>query len=154
MKNSVAELLGASISAGISIFGFQEALNYSGKSGMMPQAVTVLATLLSFIWFFHAAKIYFAGESKFAFKEMHILKLIKVLGGIFLYVLAVPYVGFFSATVVAVPALSYMIGYRNLKVSLATTGGFVLILYAVFILLLNVPLPHEAIIDVIPRGMK
>lgn len=154
MKNSVAEMLGALISAGISVFGLLEALNYSGQSGMMPQAVTAFAIFLSLIWFVNAAKLHFSGQSEFEFAELRLAGLAKIIGGILIYVLSVRYVGFFTATIVAVPAFAYLIGYRNLKVSFATAVGFVLILYAVFSMLLNVPLPDEAIVDVITRAIK
>ena len=61
------------------------------------------------------------------------------------YVAGFVWLGFFTSTVIMVPAVAWMLGYREPKVILLTTLSITLVLYAVFRLLLGVPLPEEAL---------
>lgn len=147
MQKSAVELVAALVSAGLSVFGFLEALRYSGQAGLMPQVVTFAAIILSLVWCGQSIVGMRSAEREVITDERPPLSSFAVIvAGIFIYVLAIPVLGFFTSTFLTVPILSFCIGYRNWRVSILATGCFVAIIYLVFRTLLNVPLPDELIL--------
>ena len=60
-----------------------------------------------------------------------------------LYLLVVSRVGFFTASAGLIIAMSVLTGFRNWTVILASTVGFCIFVYLVFVLLFERPLPQE-----------
>lgn len=59
------------------------------------------------------------------------------------YLVVIPYLGFFTTSAVFVVAMSVFTGYRNWPVVLLGTIGFCIFVYLVFVLLFERPLPKE-----------
>ncbi len=53
------------------------------------------------------------------------------------------YLGFLTTSAIAIPTLSYLLGYRRPWPVLATTATFVTVIYIVFVKILSQPLPRE-----------
>lgn len=60
-----------------------------------------------------------------------------------LYLLVVPRVGFFTTSAGLIIAMSVLTGFRNWPVIVASTIGFCIFVYLVFVLLFERPLPQE-----------
>lgn len=150
MNGKAIELVIALVVAAVFAALFSEAQSYSAQSKMMPMAVTGLAVALSLIWAFQCGISlvrHGSGERLPAGDELG--RLATIIAAVVVYILCVQYLGFFTATIVMIPLLSGLVGYRNWRISLLVTAGFVVVLYAVFRLLLSIPLPPETLLEVV-----
>ena len=59
------------------------------------------------------------------------------------FFLGMSYLGYFTASFLLIPVISWFLGYRNPKVILAATAGFLCFIYVMFILIFSRPLPRE-----------
>jgi len=148
MKRAGVELAAALSVCVISVAGVAEASGYRGASAYMPVTVTVLAATLSLVWGGQCAVTLFRGDGEsLAIPAVQVWRFATVIGIAILYVLGITHAGFFTATVIMIPLLALSIGYRNLTLTLVATGAFCILLYAVFRLLLSIPLPPERILQ-------
>lgn len=150
MPRGVIELFAALVVTLVAAAGVFEASGYRGASAYMPVAVTGLATALGLVWMAQSAIALSRGTSGTLSASPAVLGrfvAIALIAGAYIFGMA--HVGYFTATVVMVPLLSTAIGYRNFRVTALATLGFCVVLYAVFRLLLSVPLPPEAILGLI-----
>lgn len=58
------------------------------------------------------------------------------------YLLLVPLLGFFAASVLAMPTIMYLGGYRDWRVIIATTVMILLFIYVLFVVVANLPAPE------------
>ncbi|MCF3933831.1 tripartite tricarboxylate transporter TctB family protein [Acuticoccus sp. M5D2P5] len=150
MPRSVIELVAALVATAVAVAGIVEASGYRGASSYMPLAVTGIAAVLGLVW---------AGQSAFAlargaggtmqFPAALVGRFIIIVAAAVAYVYGIAHIGYFTSTIIMVPVLSTAIGYRNFVVTVLATIGFCAVLYAVFRLLLSVPLPPEAILNLL-----
>ncbi len=68
--------------------------------------------------------------------------MLKIMAGIFLYVLAIPYLGFLLSTFCALTAFSYLMGGRKMKSTIFFSLGMTAAVYAVFGFLIYTALPR------------
>lgn len=146
MQKSTVEVAASLTVAAVSGFGLMVAQQYNGQSGLMPVAVTAAALVLSGLWCLQSLRSWVSNGEALRPDRETVLKVGLMVAGMIVYILAIPHLGFFTATFLTVPLLARGIGYRNLRVSLLSTLGFVAILYAVFRLLLKIPLPPEFVL--------
>lgn len=148
MANRAAVELAVALGVGaISVAGVLEASGYRAGSSTMPLAVTAFAAALSAVWAVQAGTALARGTwGRLEVTGGAVRRFALVVAATVLYVLAVTHVGFFTSTLVMVPLFAFAIGYRNLKVALAATAGFCVVLYGVFRLLLKIPLPQEVLL--------
>ncbi|GHC28288.1 tripartite tricarboxylate transporter TctB family protein [Aidingimonas halophila] len=133
-----------------SVAGLVESLSFNKQSAILPVAVTALACALSTIWLVTSAVAFLRGSGeRIELDTREIMKLIMILLTALAYVYLMVLIGFFTTTLIVVPALAFMAGYRNAKVLTAATVGFVVILYGVFRGLLSVPLPDDILFSLI-----
>lgn len=59
------------------------------------------------------------------------------------YILLVSTIGFFTSSAIMLPALALLLGFRNPIVIVASTAGFIAIVYLVFVEIFSRPLPVE-----------
>ena len=64
-----------------------------------------------------------------------------------LYVIAVHAIGYFTSSVVFVPAIAYALGLRDHRVIAAGTVLFVAFLYLVFVRVFQLPMPREMLLE-------
>ena len=62
------------------------------------------------------------------------------------YTVSIPWLGFYTATFLAIPVISGAIGYRNLPAMLLSSCVFTVVVYGIFKLFLAVPLPEELVV--------
>ena len=58
------------------------------------------------------------------------------------YIFAIGILGYFVSTAILIVALALALGFRNLRLLAAATVGFLVLVYVVFILVFERPLPH------------
>ena len=147
MNRCLVELAAAGIFAALFAFLFFEGIGYSGRSAYMPTAATGIGLLMCCFWALKSVRMLVAGQAEhFDVKVSDGVRfaLISVAGS--LYVAGFIWLGFFTSTVIMVPAVTWALGYREPKVIALTTLGFTIVLYVVFRLLLAIPLPREALL--------
>lgn len=153
MNRRSAELVAAGIFAALFAFLIFEAIGYSGRSAYMPAAASGIGLLMCCFWALKAARPAAAGPAedvepaeRYDATKGDVTRFALILAAGVVYVAGFVWVGFFTSTIIMVPSIALALGYRNPKVVALTTIGFALILYAVFRLLLAVPLPPEALL--------
>jgi putative tricarboxylic transport membrane protein len=148
-KNAV-ELAVSLLVGAVSVFMLWEAWSYSGQSRYMPVAVTAFALAMSLVWAKQSARRLAGGAQDFLSPERaEVLRFAILLVVMTAYVLGVTYIGFFASTILLVPGLAFLAGYRNVPMAALATAVFVVILYLVFRMLLSIPLPPDYLLDLV-----
>ncbi|WP_108662163.1 tripartite tricarboxylate transporter TctB family protein [Acuticoccus kandeliae] len=150
MPKGVIELFAGLIATAVAIAGIFEASSYRGASSYMPIAVTAIAAALGLAWMAQSAIALSRGTSgTLTVSPVKVARFFVIVAVAAAYVFGVSHFGYFTSTIVMVPVLSLAIGYHNIVAIVLTTIGFCVVLYAVFRLLLSVPLPQETILSLI-----
>jgi len=112
----------------------------------MPAAASGIGFAMCCFWALQSVRILAAGRAeRLEATGVDLSRFVLILAVGAAYVAGFVWLGFFTSTVIMVPAVAWMLGYREPKVILLTTLSITLVLYAVFRLLLGVPLPEEAL---------
>jgi putative tricarboxylic transport membrane protein len=131
----------------VCLLSIWEAFQYRGESGLMPQAVTTIATLLALVWVVQTVLSLQREEgTAIKFNIPVALRFTALVGGTVLVVLGITSIGFFTSAAIAVPVISVILGYRRPGGIALATVIFVAVLFGVFHLLLRIPLPPEALL--------
>jgi putative tricarboxylic transport membrane protein len=150
MRKAAVELPVALALCALGVGGLVEASGYRGQSSYFPLAVLGFGTALAVVWAGQCSLALARGaHPRFEARAGDFARFGFVVVVIVLYTLAVAWAGFFTATLVMVPALAGVLGYRRWGVAILATLVFVTVLYGVFRLLLSIPLPREAVLGFI-----
>jgi len=151
MKRILLELLAAAFVTAIFVYLFGEARIYAGQSKVMPMAVTGLAVALSLAWVTQCCVALAKGgvAVRTGGAPFDPRRLAVIAAAVVAYVFGVGTLGFFTSTIIMLPLLSISLGYRNWPIAILVTLGFAAVLYAVFRLLLSVPLPDETLFGMV-----
>lgn len=154
MNRNIVELFAAVLVCVFFAFALVEAWSYKGQSSYMPVAVTGFAVVMAGIWITQSVwkLATLASPAVFDPSSGDMLRFGAILIVMTIYVLGVTYLGFFSTTIVMVPVLAFLAGYRNLPATALGTILFVVGLYAVFRLLLSIPLPQDRLLNLVGLG--
>lgn len=143
-RKATAELVTAVLVMALSLLGLSFVWHYPDGSRIMPVAIMIAASILSAIW---ALQLVLMGrlrvQERPAIDRAVLRRLIVIFAGLFLMLLGISTVGFFSTYVVLIPGIAWFLGYRSLKGLALGTVIFCAGLYMVFKVLLNRPLPLE-----------
>lgn len=147
MTKRTLELVAAALVAVVFAALFLEAMTYRGRSSYVPSAATALGFVMCLFWMISALRLSpEKGDAPLPVTREDLGRFSLILFAGLLYMIGFAWIGFFTSTLIVVPVLAAVLGYRNWKVLVVTTIGFVILLYGVFRLLLSVPLPPEAIL--------
>ncbi|WP_142850019.1 tripartite tricarboxylate transporter TctB family protein [Telmatospirillum sp. J64-1] len=117
--------------------------DYVGGAGALPTAIGSIMALLGAILALRGLRSRPAGDAP-AKPLFTSLPLFAVTAAIcVVYVMALPSLGFFTSSALFVPVLALALGFRRPLYLAGATVIFLVLLYAVFILLLRRPLPAE-----------
>lgn len=147
MPRPLIELIIALLVGVLCIVGFFEATEYRGASGYLPKTVLVLGFVLSAIWALQSALWLRRTEWSVQRSEGRLGKLLVFMGLVLAYVVIIPMLGFFTSTLVFVPSVIVLLGYRKRAVVVAAPLVFVAVLYLLFGLVLQVQLPEELLLQ-------
>ena len=130
---------------GGAVTAFYSANNFAGEAAIFPRMVTLLAVFLTATLVVKAlARSGDIQETNSFF--IHIPRFVTGSGVMFLYLLSINYVGYFTSTAVFIPCLAYLLAYRNLMSSLILTVGFVVAIYIIFVGIFKTTLPPEILL--------
>lgn len=116
---------------------------------MMPRMVLFLALALTAIWIIqNILRLRRNTELPVRFNQVAAWRFVTLFGGTAIAVLGISTLGYFTSAAVILPAIAVMIGYRRPLPIIIGTVAFVAVLFSVFHLLLNIPLPPEAILSI------
>ena len=147
MTRRILEIVAAVSVAIVFAVLFFEALSYRGRSSYVPSAATGLGFVMCLFWMISALRLSPEdGDVPLPVTRADLRRFGLIIFAGLLYLLGFAWIGFFTSTLIVVPVLAAALGYRNWKVLIVTTLGFVIVLYGVFRLLLSVPLPPEVIL--------
>lgn len=145
MPRQIVEIAVAAVIFVASGFGIRQALTFTGAAAYMPVVVLGFAMILCCIWAAQSLISLRRERIDIVVKIDEFRRLIIIAALSLVYVLMIPVLGFFSATVLFIPITAFWLGLRNLKVIALATVGFTGLLYVTFNMVLNTPLPPELI---------
>ena len=150
MNRPFVELVAAGLFAGLFVVLLAQGIGYPGRSTYMPVAASGIGLAMCALWALGSVRKLAAGPAeRFEVTGGDVGRFALILGAGIAYLAGFVWLGFFTSTLILMPALSLALGYRNLTVIALTTLGFALVLWAVFRLLLGVPLPPEALLTLV-----
>lgn len=150
MKKATIEVGVAILLCALCTAGLIEAWGYRAGAGLMPRAVMIFALGLSVIWVLQSLRATLAPGVELAhFPPEQLRAGLVVLSGTVFLLLGMAYLGFFTSAILAVPAIGWGLGYRNIRGLALGTAFFVILLLLVFKALLALPLPPEALFQLI-----
>lgn len=107
----------------------------------LPRFYCILLILFGLILVIQAAVKKEAEEKNAEKRSNTYIYGLSAIGIVFLYILFLPYVGFYISTVLAMLALLYFSKIRKLLVLVSVPLGVILFIYVIFEILLKVPVP-------------
>lgn len=108
------------------------------SEGTFPTMVGWLTVLVSVVQLYNDIR---KKECKNVFENSCILKVVVATVILFAYVLLLKKIGYIVDTILLAAVTMWFLNYRNVKAILLSSVGFTLIVYAIFKVLLKVPLP-------------
>ena len=133
-------LFGGSVGAFIFIDTFP------GASAIFPRMVTGLAILLTAILVVKASMRSDGGRERVQF-FINIPRFAIGSGVMFLYLLSVNHVGYFTSTALFIPILAYLLSYKKLISSIILTAIYIAAIYLIFVVIFKTTLPPEIILQ-------
>ncbi|NVK43421.1 MAG: tripartite tricarboxylate transporter TctB family protein [Oceanospirillaceae bacterium] len=116
--------------------------NMPKASALLPELVLWFGMILASVMIFTEVKKSFKSEeSNVFFVDVNRFLIAAVLSCI--YVPAVHFIGFYSATALFVPLTAWMFGYRNKRVIASVSVIFIASLFVIFSLIMGKELPSE-----------
>lgn len=147
MRYRTAELLLAAVLLIICALAWLKARSLPVDAKMFPEiilAVLAMSTVLMIYRAFSGASQRVLGDDVKDWRfTKHVPRFLGSFAIFILYLLVVPHVGFFTASAALVIAMAVFTGFRNWPVIIASTVGFGIFVYLVFVLLFERPLPKE-----------
>lgn len=122
---------------------------YQGASGIFPLVLGLLMVLLGGIVAARALRT--ETQTERALMEAPVKLLTTIALGVLYVALIVP-LGFYTASFLLMLGLPLALGFRRLPYALIVGGVFVALVYIVFSILLEKPLPREAILTLFGQG--
>ena len=131
---------------------FVMAGSLSFKSMIFPRMIAVVMALCAVLMFLRTVPLG-AGKAPAAAQDpkrgapfFHDVRNFAVTFGAFVaYAVAIGFLGYFVSTALLIVALALALGFRNVRMLVAATIGFSALVYVVFILVFERPLPHGLI---------
>lgn len=144
MRQAAIETGVASAGAILSVFGLVHALSFKRDSAYLPIAVTGLLTLLLLVWAARSALAlrHQSGRS-LTFSPDHVRRFFILLATSIVMIVVAPWFGFATTFLLFVPLSGRLLGYRNGKWLMVTSITFSLLIYLIFKVMLDRPLPPE-----------
>jgi len=137
-KNLLVDLSMPIVFIALAIWMIIESFTFPGEEGAFPK-------LIGFFMLIVAAFILFTTlrqkESKVNFKNINKRKVLEVLGALALYVALFKVIGYILDTILLCGYVITTLGYKNYKTMVLTSVGVTVVVFALFKMVLGVPLP-------------
>lgn len=143
-----AEVMAGLVLLAFTVFAWREASAIRGPAAFFPSVIIGALGALSLIYLTRSV---LAGRSGEAMFERGFV-FVAVLGLSLVYVYAVAHVGYVSSTLVFIPALAWVIGFRRPTYLAVTTVVYIASVYVTFEIVFQRPLPSEMLLEFV-RGL-
>jgi putative tricarboxylic transport membrane protein len=124
---------------------FLEAGQLPFEAGLFPRLVTAIMLIAAIAMFARSFAASGRAPAEPVFINGRLLAI--TLAATVLYVIAVGTVGYFTSSLVFVPAIAYALGLRHHKAIAIGTVLFVAFLYLVFVRIFQLPMPREMLLE-------
>jgi hypothetical protein len=145
----IVELATALVLLALAGLGLVDAVGFPRASAYLPVAVLGLTCALSFAWAAQSALAIRRERPTLRLDPAETRRLVTLAMLSLLYALGMEAIGFFTSTILFIPLAGLALGYRSWRGLAIATVGFIAVLYAVFGLLLQTPLPGERMLELI-----
>lgn len=142
----IIEFVFALVILALAGFGLAESIAFPRASAYLPVAVLGLTCALSVAWAVQSIIAIRRERPTLAVDPAEARRLVTLGLLSLLYALAMTTIGFFTSTILFLPLAALALGYRNWRGIALATAAFIGVLYAVFGLLLQTPLPAERLL--------
>lgn len=144
MRQAAVETGVAFAGAVLSVFGLIHALDFKRDSAYLPIAVTGLLTILLLVWAVRSVLTlrHQSGDS-LTFSPGHVRRFFTLLATSIVMIAVAPKLGFATTFLLFVPLSGWLLGYRKGKWLITTAIFFALLIYLIFQIVLDRPLPPE-----------
>ncbi|WP_106419660.1 tripartite tricarboxylate transporter TctB family protein [Salinicola tamaricis] len=144
MRQATLETSVALAGAVLSGCGLWHALGFTRDSAYLPTAVMSLLTLLLLVWGIRSAwSLRQAGSDTLRFAPSHARRFLTLLATSVAMIAIAPRLGFATTFLLFVPVSGWLLGYRQGKWLVTTAILFSLLIYLIFQIVLDRPLPPE-----------
>jgi hypothetical protein len=115
------------------------------EAGLFPRLVTAVMLMAAVAMFVRSFMGPGGAKAEPVFVNWPLLAITLIMT--VLYVIAVRAIGYFTSSVVFVPAIAYALGLRDHRAIAAGTVLFVAFLYLVFVRVFQLPMPREMLLE-------
>ncbi len=144
MRQAAVETGVALAGAILSVFGLVHALGFTRDSAYLPTVVMGFLTLLLVVWAVRSAlALRHEGGESMRFSPGHVRRFFTLLATSIVMIVAAPRLGFATTFLLFVPLSGMLLGYRRGKWLVVTAIIFSLLIYVIFQVVLDRPLPPE-----------
>lgn len=143
-----AEVMAGLVLVAFSVFAWREASMIRGAASFFPSLVIGALGIFSLIYLTRSVLAGRPEEPVFVRGWVFVAALAISL----VYVNAVAHIGYVTSTVVFIPVLAWVIGFRRPVYLAVTTVGYIICVYVMFELVFRRPLPSELLLEFL-RGL-
>lgn len=122
-----------------SSYTFIESNNFGSLSRKFPKLISFFLFLLSLILLFSSFR---GNKDDVADKEIDIFPVIKILIGILIYIVFLKWIGYLPLSFMLIFYITLILGYKNKVKAIIFSFISTIIVYFIFITLLQVPIPE------------
>lgn len=138
------ELVVATLAASLSAIGVFHASGFPRTSAYLPTAVLSVMTLLLVLWAFQAFLKLRRDQSEILkIEKSAARRFLSLTCGSALLIALAPVLGFITSFFIFIPFVGFVLGYRRWKPLLVAGTVFSVLVYLIFRILLERPLPPE-----------
>lgn len=138
------ELVVATLAASLSALGVFHASGFPRTSAYLPTAVLSVMTLLLALWAFQAFLKLRRNQSEVLnIEKSGARRFLSLSFGSAILIALAPILGFITSFIIFIPFVGFILGYRRWKPLLVAGTVFSVLVYLIFRMLLERPLPPE-----------
>jgi predicted ferric reductase len=137
-KNLLVDLSMPSVFIALAIWMIIESYTFPGEEGAFPKLIGLFMLIVAVFVLLTTLR---QKESKVNFKNINKRKVLEILVVLALYVALFKVIGYIIDTILLCAYVITTLGYKNYKVTILTSLGVTVVVFALFKIVLGVPLP-------------
>lgn len=137
------ETIAALILVSFAVFTWIQASAISGGAGIFPRLIVYVLAFFSLVYLVRSIAVARAGTQ--VFEDIGIFLILLVASVI--YINCVTYVGYVTSSLIFIPLMAWMIGFRRPLYILAVTLIYMASVYLLFEVVFGRPLPSELLLE-------
>jgi len=142
------ETFAALILLGFSVFAWSEASEIGGGAGIFPRLIIYVLTFFSLVYLVRSVLVARPGKQIIERGGIFVIMLLTSI----IYINGVTYVGYVTSSLIFIPLVTWVIGFRRPLYILLVTLIYILSVYVLFEVIFDRPLPSELLLEQL-RGL-